>query len=391
MALPLSYNWRNLFVRKLSTSLTFSVVSIIVAVLSILLSFAAGINDSLRATGNPANIIVLRTGATAESTSLIKPEEANRVLQTPGLAYDGKNRPMLSQELCAQTTLPRKDGRGIANVCVRGVDEIAFTIHSEVRLVEGRLFNAGQMEVIVGKAARERYKHLALGEIVPMGRSGDREYKVVGVFEAGGSAVESEIWGPRSNIMDSFRRTFLSSVIVQVKDAGLVRDAIDYIQGPAVRLKAKSETGYYEDLTSKTREIVVLTSVLITLMGIGAVFAVANTMYAAVDSRRREIAMLRTIGFVRSSIITAFVLESLLICMSACLCGLVIAGFVSGLISKQDFLSDTTWTVLAYNLKMTPWTIGTALALAAAVGVIGGLAPAVRASRTKVIEALRKA
>ncbi|MBI5765584.1 MAG: ABC transporter permease [Planctomycetes bacterium] len=391
MALPLSYNWRNLFVRKLSTSLTFSVVSIIVAVLSILLSFAAGINDSLRSTGNPANIIVLRTGATAESTSLIKPDEANRVLQAPGIAQDDKGRTLASQELCAQTTLPRKDGRGIANVCVRGVDEIAFTIHKEVRLIEGRLFNVGQMEVIVGKAAQERYKHLALGEIVPMGRSGDRAYKVVGVFEADGSAVESEIWGPRTSIMDSFRRTFLSSVIVQVKDAGLAREAIDYLQGPAVRLKAKSETEYYEDLTSKTREIVVLTSVLITLMGIGAVFAVANTMYAAVDSRRREIAMLRTIGFVRRSIITAFVLESLLICMSACVCGLIIAALVSSMISKQDFLSDTTWTVLAYDLKMTPWTIGTALALAAAVGVIGGLAPAVRASRTKVIEALRKA
>jgi putative ABC transport system permease protein len=391
VALPLTYNWRNLFVRKLSTSLTFAVVSIIVAVLSILLSFAAGINESLRSTGNPANIIVLRTGATAESTSIINQAESNRVLQAPNIAQDATGRAMVSQELCAQTTLPRRDGRGIANVAVRGVDVIAFELHKEVRLTVGRMFEPGKLEVIVGKAAQERYQRLGLGEVVPMGRSGDREYKVVGVFESNGSAMESEIWAARTNIMDSFRRQFVSSVVVQVKDASLAREAVGYIQGPAVRLKAKTETEYYEDLTSKTREIVILTSVLITLMGIGAVFAVANTMYAAVDSRRREIAMLRTIGFLRRSIITAFVLESLLICMSACLCGLVVAAFVSGMIAKQDFLSDTTWTVLAYDLKMTPWTIGVALALAASVGIVGGLAPALRASRTRIIEALRKA
>jgi len=391
MALPITYNWRNLFVRKLSTCLTFSVVTIIVAVLAILLSFAEGINQSLRSTGNPANVIALRTGATAESTSFINPDEANRLYQTPGVKMSKDGKPLVSMELCVQTNLTRKDGRGNANVGVRGVDDFAFAIHSEVKLVEGQMFKPGSLEVIVGKAARERYQNLDVGQIFCMGRSGDREYRVVGVFEAGGGALENEIWGGRSNITDSFRRKFLSSVVVRVQDVGRVPDAVSYIQGPSVRMKAKTETDYYEDLTSKTREIVVLTSVLISLMGIGAVFAVANTMYAAVDSRKREIAMLRTIGFVRRSIVTAFIMESLLICVAACACGLAISLCVSRIISKQDFLSDTTWTALAYELRVTPRTVSIALIMAVGVGVVGGLAPALRASRTRIIEALRKA
>jgi putative ABC transport system permease protein len=176
---------------------------------------------------------------------------------------------------------------------------------------------------------------------------------------------------------------------VRVSDPRDAQATIDYIQGPVVKLKAKRETDYYADLATKSREIVVLTTILITLMAIGAVFAVANTMYAAVDGRRREIAMLRTLGFSRASIIMSFIVESLLICLAACVVGLSISSLASGV--RQDYLSDRTWTVLAYELKMTPRIIMTALALATFVGVAGALAPAVRASRTRIIEALRKA
>ena len=391
MALPLSYNWRNLFVRKFSTGLTFLVVSVVVAVLALLLSFAEGINKSLMLTGSESNIIVLRTGATAESTSLINADQANRVVQAPGVVMDRDGRPLVSLELCAQTTLPRRDKRGVANVAVRGVDDAAFAVHRGVKLIEGRMFALGELEVVVGKAARDRYQGLEIGGTVPMGRSGNRDYKVVGVFEAGGGALENEVWGGRPSIMDSFRRTFISSAVVQVRDPSLVDKAITYLEGPSVGLQAKRETDYYSDLTSKTREIVMLTSILISIMGIGAAFAVANTMYAAVDSRKREIAMLRTIGFKRTSIVSAFIIESLLICMAACLVGLAASGLITSVMSAKDFLSDTTWTVLAYEMKLTLKTIITAFMLCLLVGGVGGLAPAVRASRTRIIEALRKA
>lgn len=389
MALPLIYNWRNLFVRKLSTTLTFTVVTVIVAVLAVLLSFAAGIRASMGASGSPLNIMALQTGATAESTSFVRPYEAARLVQTPGVARDAAGEPLISQELCVQTNIPRRGANGAqANVAVRGVDSIAFEVHPEVRLIEGRRFEQGAMEVIVGKAARERFTGLHVGGHVVMGKTSNRSYEIVGVFEAGGGALESEIWSGRTLLTDSFDRRFVSSVVVRLQEADQAQTAIEYIQGPVVKMKAKREVDYYSDLAAKSREIVWLTTILITLMAVGAVFAVANTMYAAVDGRRREIAMLRTLGFSRSAIISSFVIESLLICLTACVVGLALSSLVSG--SRQDYLSDRTWTVLAYELKMTPQIVLTSLGLATFVGVAGALAPALRASRTRIIEALRK-
>ncbi len=389
MALPLTYNVRNLLVRKLSSSLTFAVVATLVLVLCVLLSFAAGIRASLAASGWPENIIVLKPGATAESTSIITPDEFGRVVQTPAIAQDASGRLLVSQELCAQTSVLRRGPRGApANVAIRGVDDVAFDVHPEVRLIAGRRMDQGQLEVIVGKAARDRFQNLELGGEIRLGRQSNRIYKVVGVFDAGGGAFDSEIWAPRSMLSDSFARRFISSSVVRLADPNRADEAIAYINGPAVALEAKRETAYYEELAKKTREIVWLTTVLIAIMAIGAVFAVANTMYAAVDGRRREIAMLRTIGFNRPAILVSFVVESLVVCLTACCVGLFLGSLFSG--TRQDFLSDTTWTVLAYELRLTPGIIAAALALATGVGVLGALAPAVRASRVRIIEALRK-
>jgi putative ABC transport system permease protein len=392
MALPLSYNWRNLFVRKLSTMLTFFVVAVVVLVLSVLLSFAAGIRASLTASGSPLNLIVLKPGATSESTSIILPPESSRVVQTPGVAHDSAGQMMVSYELSVQTSIPRKGPKGtMANVPVRGVDEMSFAVHDNVRIIEGQPFHTGQLEVIVGKAARDRYTNLQVGGEVMLGRLGNRICKVVGTFSAGGGAMESEIWAPRGIIADSFGRRFTSSVLLRMESPAAVRAAIDYVNGPTVNLEAKRETDYYKDLSSKTREIVVLTTVLVGIMAIGAVFAVANTMYAAVDGRRREIAMLRTIGFPRRSVMIAFVIESLLISTLACLAGLGASALLLQHWNRQDFLSDATWTVLAYELRMTPQTFFAALVMSILVGVFGAMAPALRAGRTRVIEALRKA
>jgi putative ABC transport system permease protein len=226
------------------------------------------------------------------------------------------------------------------------------------------------------------------GEI-SIGRLGNRVCRVVGVFTADGGALESEIWAPYTLLLDAYARRFSSSAVLRLSDPSMAEQAISYINGPAVNLEAKTEIDYYRNLAEKTREIVVLTTVLVGIMAIGAVFAVANTMYAAVDGRRREIAMLRTIGFSRLSIILAFVIESLLICLAACVFGLGASLAINGV--RQDFLSEATWTVLAYELRITPQILASALALSAFVGVAGALAPAVRAARTGLIEALRKA
>jgi putative ABC transport system permease protein len=390
MPLPLIYNWRNLFVRKLSTGLTFIVVAAVVFVLSVLLSFAAGIRASLAVSGSPLNVLVIKPGATAEGLSIIPPDEVGRIVQAPGLARDGKGQLLVSQELCVQTSIPRKGPAGaLANVAVRGVDEVAFAVHPDVHLIEGTHPRAGALEVIVGRAARDRYTGLELGSQLRMGRSVDRVFTVVGAFEAGGGALESEIWAPRTILTDVYTRRFVSSVVARMESADAVPAAVAYLTGPAVELDARRETDYYASLATKTREIVSVATVLVGIMAVGAAFAVANTMYAAVDGRRREIAMLRTIGFSRRAIIVAFVIESVMVCTVACLVGLGASLVLNG--SRQDYLSNATWTVLAYELRVTPTTVLIALGVAVLVGVVGALAPAVRAARTGTVQALRKA
>lgn len=394
MALPLYYNYRNLLRRRMSTGLTFVVVTTVVFVLSVLLSFAAGIRDSLAASGSARNVLVLKPGATSESTSMIMQDEVGRLVQTPGIALGADGEPLISRELCVQTNVPRRAMGGFeegapANVAVRGVDPIVFAVHDNVRIVEGRAPQPGAMEAMAGRAAQQRYGNLDIGDELRLGRGGNREYKIVGVFESGGGALESEIWAPRTLIADTYNRHFVSSVVLRLADNASGDEAIAYIGGPSVQLDAKLETTYYEDLSTKTREIVWLTTILVGIMAMGAIFAVANTMYAAVDGRRREIAMLRTVGFSKSSIIIAFMMESVFICLTACVAGLGISLFING--SRQDFLSDTTWTVLAYELRITPGIAGSAIVVSTLVGVMGALVPAMRASRIQVIEALRKA
>lgn len=389
MTLPLSYNWRNLLVRKVSSGLTFTVVTVIVVVLAVLLSFAAGIGASLIASGSSRNILVLKPGATAESTSIIIPSECVQVMQTPGAAIGPDGRPLISQEICVQTSIPRRESGTMANVAVRGIDEVGLAVHDEVRIVEGRCFRPGVLEVIVGRAAVERYEGLTLGSRVALGRFGNRDYEIVGIFESGGSAFESELWAPRSTIADSYERRLASTIVVKLAEGASASAAMDYIRGPTVQLLPRLETAYYADLLAKTREIVAVSGILVFIMSIGAVFAVANTMYAAVDGRRREIAMLRTIGFSRGAIILSFLIESVILCLAACAFGLAISSLLSG--SRQDFLSDTTWTVLAFELRLTPMVALQSMALAVVVGVVGALAPAIKASRVEILEALRKA
>lgn len=390
MPLPLYYNWRNLLRRRLSASLTFLVVAVLVLVLSVLLSFVAGIRASLAATGSSRNIIVLKPGATAESTSLLMPSDTNKLIQIDGIVVDSVHGKLISEELCVQTTLPRTmAGGGLANVAVRGVNPEALLVHAEVKIIEGRNVEPGQLELVVGKAAQDRYKNLQIGDEIQLGRTGNRVFKVVGVFEAGNGALESEIWAPLTILQDVYVRPFVSSAVLRMDETADLGRAIDYINGPAVELDAQTETNYYLELSSKTREIVVLTSVLVTIMGIGAAFAVANTMFAAVDGRRREIAMLRTIGFTKPAIVGSFLIESMLICGLACLVGLLASLMLNG--SRQDFLSDTTWTVLAYELTITPRIFITALLTALMVGFLGALAPALKAARTQILDALRKA
>lgn len=390
MTLPLSYNWRNIFVRRVTTGLTILVVAVVVVALVLLLSFGEGIRASVGASGRADNILVLNSGATAESTSLIFADKARLLVQTPGIALDATGRPLVSEEMCVQTDVRRKgDADSVANVAVRGVDPVALEVHSEVQIIAGRVPAPGTREAIVGKAATERYAGLAIGDSVKLGRTGNHPYQIVGIFSAAGGAFESEIWAPRSMIADSYVRRFSSAVVLRLRSPAEADAAMRYANGPTLRLKGARETDYYHDLSQQSYAVVELVLVLVLIMGVGAIFAVTNTMYSAVDARRREIAVLRTIGFSRAAIILSFLIESTMICGLACILGIATSFLFSGI--RQDVLSNTTWTVTGFEIRVTPLVCAIALIASLLLGVFGALAPAWRASKVRVIEALRKA
>lgn len=387
--LPLLYNWKNLFVRKQSMALTFAVAATLAFVLSVLLSFVAGIRASVEASGSPRNIVVLAPGATAESTSLILPEQVALLAQVEGLAMDAAGAPLISGEIYVQTTTCRRNSADLrAHVGVRGVDDAAFGVHAEVRVVQGRCFEAGAREVIVGRAAARRYADLEIGREIPLGRMGNRMFSIVGTFEAGGGALENEIWAPRAMLADVYDRRLVSSVHLRVREEAAVANVLDRITGSAVNLSARSERDYYEELLVKTREVVSLATFLIAVMAMGTVFAVASTMFAAVDGRRREVGMLRALGFGKATVGLAFVIEGMLVCALAAGVGLLGSAVTSG--APRDFLSDSSWTAIAYERRITPAIGLIALGVCCGVGALGALVPALRAARTNPVVALRR-
>lgn len=367
----------------------FVVVATLVFVLSVLLSFVAGLQDSVKASGAADNLVVLAPGATAESTSLILPEEVARLTQVEGIRKDDSGAPLISSEIYVQTTRPRRGARGaMAHVGVRGVDPIAFQVHRAVRVTEGQLFQPGSRQVIVGKAAAVRYEGLEIGQEIPLGRLGNRLFTVVGVFETGGSALENEIWAPRTAMADAYERRLVSSVHVGVAAEHSAAEVMARIAGPAVSLSARTEEGYYAELLVKTEEVVSLATFLVLVMSLGAVFAVANTMFAAVDGRKREVAMLRTLGFGRFAVGFSFVTEAFLVCGAAAIVGLLASTLTSG--APRDFLSDSSWTAIAYERRMTPMICVIAMGVSCAVGMLGALVPAMRAAQTNPTTALRR-
>ncbi len=391
MALPLRYNWRNLFVRKSSTLLTFGVVAVIVFVLTWALAFGNGLRTSLNTGGLADKLIVIKPGATGESTSIISEEEYKLLTQLPGLRRMPDGQVLTSGEVCTQVSLPRRGDHGTQEtpVAIRGIEEIGFAVHENVRLVRGRRFHQGLNELIVGTAILNRVRGLEIGGRVLLGREGTRPFTVVGVFEAGRGPLESELWGSVTSLRHAFGRDLLSSVALRIEDPAEAKALIERIQTPPFQLNAKTERQYYRDIADKSTIIVDLTLVLVAFMAVGACFAVANTTYTSVDNRSREIAMLRTIGYSRRTIVFAFMIESLLVCGAASSVGILAALCFQG--QKQDFMAEATWSTFAYEMRVSPEILATAVTAALLVAALGAVVPALRASRLDIITALRQA
>jgi len=389
MALPLSYNIRNVRVRWQVTLLAISGIALVVAVFSILLSMSAGFQMALRATGRPDNALIVQRGSASELTSGIRIDDRNTILADDRIARRPDGSPMASWEWVVVMSLPKIDNGGPTNVTLRAVTPQAFEVRGGIDLVEGRKFQPGLDEVIVGRKIMGRIEGLQLGKQV---KYMDKRFTVVGVFESQGGAFESEIWGDFDVMGAMFQRGAGSnSVVVRMKDASQIPALDKWIRAqPQMQLQAVPEPRYYSDQAGPLATILkALAAFVAFVMGVGAVFGAMNTMYAIVASRTREIGTLRALGFSRRSILWSFVMESVVLATLAGAIGILLAmpmnGFSTGTAQTQSF------SEVAFSFRLTPQILITGMVFAALMGLIGGLLPALRAARMPITHALRDA
>jgi len=394
MAIPISYNVRNLKLRKGLTIMTALGIALTVTTAIFLMALITGLDRAFVSSGSPLNVLVLRKGSESELTGGFDASLFPTLKTLPGIAKDSHGEPMASGEWNVVIVLPRKDGTGEVNVTVRGMMPDGLEMrqlpgaegHASVKLVDGRWFDTGQREVVVSKSIRERFAHANIGDSLEFGKG---SWKVVGVFDAGGSAYESEIWGDVNQMASDFdRQGGFSSAYLRATDP-IAADALTKRVGDDQRLKLDGllETDYYAKQTSSGTPIRIIGTVVALIMAIGSIFAAMNTMYAAVAYRGREIATLRVIGFSRPAILTSFVLESLLLALLGALAGIVLMLPFNGM--QTGTSNQVTFSEVVFALRVTPVVAGWAIAFALVMGFVGGLAPAWHASRQNILNALR--
>jgi ABC-type lipoprotein release transport system permease subunit len=390
MAIPIAYNLRNLKVRTTSTVTTALGITLVVMVYLLFLALAHGFEIVLRATGSPQNALVLRRGANAEISSSISREDANLIADAPEVARGPQGEALVSKDLVVVLALDKR-GAGSSNVVARGVTPQAYAVRPKLQLVAGRNFTPGLSEVIVGRRIADRFKNCGLGEALSFGQ---RSWKVVGLFETGGTGFDSEIWGDVEQFLPAFRRTTFQSVTARLRDPALLRAFKARLEkDPRLNLDVEREDRYYAQQSEVLSALIrVLGSVLAFTMAVGAILGAANTMYAAVSTRAKEIGMLRALGFKRRSILASFVLESLLISLVG---GLLGAALCLGLSLIPGLLETgtTNWasfSEVAFEFKFSPAVLFQGLVFALVMGLLGGLWPAARAARKPITTSLRE-
>jgi putative ABC transport system permease protein len=385
MRIPLVYNLRSIAQRPVSTAMTALGVTLVVAVFVAMLALANGFRATLVRTGSPGNVIVLRRGASSEMESGIGRENARLIAADPRIAADGAGHPLVSLEVFVVVNIPRAVGEGVNNVVARGVNEEAFAVRN-IHLLAGRKYASGRSEIIIGKKIVPRFAHTAIGDTL---RFAGRDWAVVGHFEAGGSALESEIWGENEQFMPVFRGQVFQSVIFRLRDPAAFEDVKRALEGDQrLEVLAQRESAFYAGQSTILTQILTSLAVMITsIMAVGAVFGAVNTMYAAVSSRTPEIAVLLTLGFAPRSVLASFLAESAVIALLGGVAGGLLALPINGIVT-----STTNWnsfSEVAFAFRVTPGLLVGGLIFSVVMGLVGGFFPAWRAARLQVVQALR--
>jgi putative ABC transport system permease protein len=376
---------------RIGTSLVIVVgIAFVVGVLIGMLSMSRGFERTLAGTGKDDRALLLSAGVLAELSSGIGPDTLPLVQSLPGIRKDADGQPLVSSEVMVITELKKGEGPRPAsvNVALRGVEPAGLAMRPEVKLVEGRLFRSGVNELIAGRQATQQFEGVAVGQQLHFRGS---TWTVVGVFDTGGDAHESELWTDANTARNAFGRTGASSVLVQLESAESLKTLKDAITSdPRFRVDVQSERAYFTSQSANvSRNIGILTSVVTVLMAFGAVFGALNTMYSAVASRRIEIATLRAIGFSGLPVVVSVLAEAV---------ALAVAGGALGAVAAYLLVNGMTvstlgqgFTQVAFSFAVTPDLLVRGLVWSVAIGFIGGLFPAVRAARLPIVVALRAA
>lgn len=385
MALPLSYNLRNLLVRKTTTLMTALGIALTVAVLLAIQGMLAGLRASFQATGHPLHLLVLRKGSNAELNSVVTREQFQVLRGKEGIRTENGEQ-MISHEVVTVAALPLR-GQGESNVTVRGLSLMGVRMRAEaVKLAEGRWFQPGQRELAVGLGVTRANRDAGLGQYIQIGST---QWTVVGIFDGGQTAYQGEIWGDANQLgADADRAQALSSVLIRAPDRDAARRLAARIQTDQRLVhEAIPEADYYLKQAAEGRLLQALGTFVAVVMAIGSIFAAMNTMYAAVARRSREIGVLRVLGFSRASILFSFVLESVLLALAggAMACLLILP--FHGLSNRLGNM--TTFSMSVFQFRVTPSMIAAGLGFAALMGVVGGLWPARMAARKDPLAALR--
>jgi ABC-type antimicrobial peptide transport system permease subunit len=388
MAIPFSYVARNMVARRLTTALTAGGMGLVVYVFATVLMLAAGLHQTLVSTGQDDNVVVIRRGSQTEVQSGIDRSQAGIVDSIPDIATGHDGRPLVSRETVVLINLPKRSTGKPANVVIRGVTPAGLVLRPQVHIVEGRMFRPGSAEVVAGRAIADGFQGAGLGETV---RFASRDWTVVGVFDAGHSGFDSEIWGDAEQLLQAFRRTGYSSMLFKLADSGRFDAVKAELEGdPRLTVELKRETRFYADQSEALAKFLTyLGTGISVIFSIGAIIGAMITMYASVASRTAEIGTLRALGFSRTAILVAFLAEALLLGLVGGVLGLLGASAMQALsISTTNF---QTFAEIAFGFTLTPGIVMSSLAFALVMGFIGGFLPAARAARLRIVDALRAA
>jgi putative ABC transport system permease protein len=382
------YSLRNVLTRRLTTVLTASGMALVVFVFASILMLAEGLQKTLVETGSYNNVVVIRRSSGSEVQSGVSRVQASIVETMPEVASGPMGLPLLAKELVVLITMEKRESGTRANVVIRGISGDSFLLRPQVKVVAGRTPRRGSLEIIIGKSIEKGFQGADLGKRLFFAM---RSWTVVGVFDAGSTGFSSEIWGDGDQLMQAFRRPVYSSLLFRLREPSEFRQVKTRIESdPRLTLEAKRETTYYKDQSEVMAKFLRILGLSLTIIfSIGAVVGGMITMYASVANRTREIGTLRALGFRRTSILVAFLTESLVLGFLGGVAGLFFASFLQLFtVSTTNF---QTFSELAFRFSLDLSIILKAMSFALGMGFVGGILPALRASAMEIVDALREA